>query len=293
MGTVAILGPGGVGGFLAAALARAGSAEVTVVARESTTEAIARDGLSVDSDRLGIFTARPDVVSSLDIPVDTLVIAVKATGLDEALQRVHAAPRMVVPLLNGVDHVTALRERFDQVIAAAIRIEADRPAPGVITQSGDAARIDLAGDDANAFAAAVRDAGVDAVTGGREPDVMWSKLARLCPLALTTSASDRLLGAVRSDPRWRSALENAIAETVAAGVAEGADINAPDALAELEAAPDDNGSSMQRDLRAGRAPELDAIAGAVIRAARRHDLPCPTVQWLAEQVAVRAARPVF
>jgi 2-dehydropantoate 2-reductase len=289
MQTVAILGPGGVGGLLAAALTRSGSAEVTVVARESTAEAIARDGLRVGSDRLGAFTARPTVVTALNTPVDTLVIAVKATGLDGALERVHAAPRQVVPLLNGVDHLAVLRERFDEVVAAAIRVEADRPAPGVITQNGDAVRIDLAGDHAAAFAAAVRDAGLDAVTGGREPDVMWSKLARLCPLALTTSASDRLLGSVRSDPRWRSALENAIAETVAAGVAEGADINAQDALNELDAAPDDNGSSMQRDLRAGRAPELDAIAGAVIRAARRHDLPCPTVQWLAEQVAVRAS----
>jgi 2-dehydropantoate 2-reductase len=44
---------------------------------------------------------------------------------------------------------------------------------------------------------------------------------------------------------------------------------------------------MQRDVRAGRAPELDAIAGAVLRAGARHELRCPTVQWLAEQVALR------
>ena len=47
---------------------------------------------------------------------------------------------------------------------------------------------------------------------------------------------------------------------------------------------------MQRDIAAGRPTELDAIAGAVLRAGQRHGLRCPTVQWLAERVAVREAR---
>jgi 2-dehydropantoate 2-reductase len=289
MDTIAILGAGGVGGFVAVALARAGAAEVTVIAREPTAQTIARDGLRLDSDRLGAFTAHPAVATALERPADALLIAVKATALEEALQRVRAAPRLVVPLLNGVDHLTVLRERFAGVVAATIRVEADRPAPGVIVQRGQEALIDLAGDEGAELATALRDAGLDAATGGLQADVMWSKLSRLCPLALTTSASDRTLGSVRCDPRWRSALENAIAETAAAGHAEGAAISAQDALRELERSPADNGSSMQRDLRAGRAPELDAIAGAVIRAAQRHDLPCPTVQWLAERVSLRAS----
>jgi 2-dehydropantoate 2-reductase len=48
---------------------------------------------------------------------------------------------------------------------------------------------------------------------------------------------------------------------------------------------------MQRDIAAGREPELDAIAGAVIRAAARHNLRCPTVRWLTGRVAGRAGIP--
>jgi 2-dehydropantoate 2-reductase len=118
---------------------------------------------------------------------------------------------------------------------------------------------------------------------------MWSKLARLCALALTTSASDRPIGYVRSDPRWRSALEGAIKETVAVANADGASLRAQDTLAELDAAHAELGSSMQRDIAAGRPTELDAIAGAVLRAGQRHGLRCPTVQWLAERVALRTA----
>ncbi len=50
--------------------------------------------------------------------------------------------------------------------------------------------------------------------------------------------------------------------------AEGASIDAADPLGELSAAHATLGSSMQRDIAAGRAPELDAIPGAVLRAAR-------------------------
>jgi 2-dehydropantoate 2-reductase len=136
-------------------------------------------------------------------------------------------------------------------------------------------------------AARLERAGISVRIGASEADVMWSKLARLCPLALTTSASGRPIGFVRSDPRWRSALEGAINETVRVATAEGAQLDPADTLAELDAAHAELGSSMQRDIAAGREPEIDAIAGAVLRAGARHGLRCPTIHWLADQVASR------
>jgi 2-dehydropantoate 2-reductase len=285
---IAVLGPGGVGGFVAAALARAGASEVTVVARAQTADELRRTGLAVDSRVLGPFTASPDVVTELRDAPDVLIVATKANGLADALMRIRAEPALVVPLLNGVDHLAVLRERFgsERVPAAVIRIESDRPQPGVIVQTSPAARIDLSGSDGPA-AELLRGAGFDVRTGGAEADVMWSKLARLCALALTTTASDRPIGFVRSDPRWRSALENAVAETVRVAVAEGARLDPADTLAELDGAHPELGSSMQRDVDAGREPELDAIAGAVLRAGERHGLRCPTVGWLAGRVAER------
>ncbi|HZE03896.1 MAG TPA: ketopantoate reductase C-terminal domain-containing protein, partial [Solirubrobacteraceae bacterium] len=208
------------------------------------------------------------------------------------LQRIRAAPGLVVPLLNGLDHLALLRERFgpDRVIAAVIRIDSDRPAPGEIVQASPSCRIDMAASspelraEAEQVAGLLKSAGIPVRIGDSEATVMWSKLARLCPLALTTSASGRRIGFVRSDPRWRSALEGAINETVRVANADGAGLNAADTLAELERAHAELGSSMQRDLAAGREPELDAIAGAVVRGGARHGLRCPTVEWLADRV---------
>jgi 2-dehydropantoate 2-reductase len=295
MTTVAVLGAGGVGGFVAAALERAG-ADVRVVARPKTAAVLQDAGLTVSSRALGgDFTAHPACVTELTEPVDVLVVATKATGLGDAIERIRSVPAVVVPLLNGIEHLEALRARFgaQRVPAAVIRIESDRPEAGVIRQTSPSARIDLAGTQPalEELALLLRDAGLEVRLGDSEARVMWSKLARLCALALTTSASDRPIGYVRSDPRWRSALEGAVNETVAVANAEGAGLAAADTLAELDGAHAELGSSMQRDIAAGRPTELDAIAGAVVRAGQRHGLRCPTVQWLAERVAVRAARP--
>ena len=56
--SVAVLGSGGVGGFVAAALSRA-DADVTVVARPETAARLSADGLFVTSRLLGEFTAHP------------------------------------------------------------------------------------------------------------------------------------------------------------------------------------------------------------------------------------------
>ncbi len=294
MRTVAVLGAGGVGGFVAAALNRAGT-DAIVIAREQTAALLRDDGLTVTSSVLGDFTANPRVASELTDEVDALLVATKATSLGPALERIRADPRLVVPLLNGLDHLAQLRTRFgDRVAAGVIRIESDRPAPGVIVQTSPGCRVDMATADASlrpaleALATTLRQTGLEARIGDSEGQVMWSKLARLCPLALTTSASDRPIGFVRSDPRWRSALEGAIEETVAVANADGAALAPAATLAELDAAHAELGSSMRRDIAAGRETELDAIAGAVLRAGRRHERRCPTVQWLTERVAIRA-----
>jgi 2-dehydropantoate 2-reductase len=293
MTSVAVLGAGGVGGFVAAALARS-CGDVTVVARPDTAVVLRESGFTVTSRALAAdFTARPCVATELDDRVDVLFVATKATGLDDALTRVRVGPQLVVPLLNGLEHLGVLRERFgaERVAAAVIRIESDRPSPGVIVQTSPGARVDMAGAATPLHEAAtvLRGAGIEARIGDTEAQVMWSKLARLCALALTTSASDRPIGYVRSDPRWRSALEGAVNETVAVANADGASLRAQDTIDELDAAHADLGSSMQRDIAAGRPTELDAIAGAVLRAGQRKGLRCPTVQWLAERVALRTA----
>ena len=291
-----MLGPGGVGGFLAAALAHAGD-DVTVVGREPTVAAIGDRGIHVTSALLGEFTARPAAMPELSDDVDVLFVAAKATGLDAALSRIRSQPALVVPLLNGLDHMQRLRERFATVAAGTIRIESDRPEPGVIVQTSPGVRVELASADPRTrpalerLAGTLEAAGVPALVGPGEAQILWSKLVRLTALACTTSASDQPIGFIRTDPEWRRALEACVQEAAAVANADGAQLDPAGPLGELEAAHAELGSSMRRDIAAGREPELDAIAGSVLRAGRRHGIECPTIERLSAQIAARAGIP--
>jgi 2-dehydropantoate 2-reductase len=292
---VAVLGPGGVGGLIAGVLDRDGTDGV-VVARESTAEAIERDGVRLQSVTFGEYTARPRAVAELQEPVDALIVATKASGLAPALERIAAEPGVVLPLLNGLDHLALLRARFPagSVLAGSIRVEADRPAPGVVVHTSPFLLVSMASAEPaarpamQALADTLSHAGVPVKVQDSEADVMWSKLVRLNALACTTSAYDVLLGEIRSTPKLRADLEGAISEACAVAQAEGAkDIDPARAIAELEAAHATLGSSMQRDIAAGREPELDAIPGSVLRAGARHGIPCPTIERLVATLTAR------
>jgi 2-dehydropantoate 2-reductase len=297
---VAVLGPGGVGGLLAGALHRAGT-EVVIVAREQTARTISARGLHVRSVSLGEWVAHPPAVQLLEQPVDVLIVATKASGLEPALERIAVEPTLVLPLLNGLDHLQVLRERFaaGSVLAGSIRVEADRPEAGVVVHTSPFLVVQMASSERGArggmeqLARALTDAGVSAGVLDSEAQVMWSKLVRLNALACTTSAYDKLLGEIRSTPALRADLEGAIEEACAVGRAEGAqDVDAATAIAELDRAHETLGSSMQRDIAAGRSPELDAIPGSVLRAAARHGLRCPTIERLVAMIAERAGTPL-
>jgi 2-dehydropantoate 2-reductase len=295
--SIAVLGPGGVGGLLAAALARAG-VDVTVVARESTAELIAREGIAVASTVLGEFAARPAAVARLSEPVDALVVATKAAALEQALARVDpSTPALVVPLLNGFDHMALLRERFGgRVVAGTIRVQADRlPGPPTrVVQGGRFLFVELASDDPAlrpalaALAAQMTAAGIENRVREDEARILWGKLVRLNTLACMTAAYDVPFGAIRSDPARWAELEACVREGAAVARAEGAEIDPVVVFGEFDVIHDGFGTSMQRDVAAGREPELDAIAGAVLRAGARHGIACPTIARLAERVAERA-----
>jgi 2-dehydropantoate 2-reductase len=288
---IAVLGPGGVGAFLGAALARAGE-DVVLIAREETAAAIEREGLTVDSARLGAFIANPSTATSLSRPADALIVATKAKDLEAGLERIHHEPALVVPLLNGLDHLETLRDRFGpRAVAGSIRIESYRTATTHVRQTSHFLRVDLATENARmipaveAFAATLDGAGIPARVLASEAQAMWGKLVRLNALALMTSAYGQPLGPIRSTPELRDELRTCLAEAAAVAQADGADVKPARVMGELDDAHDTLGSSMQRDIAAGVEPELDAIAGSVLRAAERHGLSCPTIERLAGAVA--------
>lgn len=267
--TTAVLGPGAVGGALGVRLARAGE-RVICVARPETAAVITTEGLTLVTDD-GERVERLEATEQLAEPVDLLLVTVKAYGLEDGISRIGAEPAVVLPLLNGLEHMDVLRARFGNVLAATIgRFEGYRESATRIVQQTPGL-VNVATDEAPAQ---LDRAGIATRTWGSEKDVLWEKLARQGPIAVLTSTTGKTVGELRSDPRLRLALEEAC--TVAE--ADGASTTFAEQWRIIETLPDWARSSTARDVASGQPSELDAIGGAVVRAGQRLGVPTPTLE---------------
>ncbi|GCB49806.1 ketopantoate reductase family protein [Streptomyces sp. NL15-2K] len=289
--TVAVLGPGGTGGLLAALLSRAGH-RVICLAGEKTAQTLRTDGIRVHSGQFGDFTARVEADTTLREPVDACLVAVKHTSLDAALDRLPPEPLgdgLVVPLLNGVEHPATLRAcyRPDRVAPAVIRVESTRVAPGVIEHGSPFTEVDLTGDEVpkerlDALAQALTAAGPTTRVLADESAALWAKMSFLAPFALLTTRHGLPLGEVRT--HHREELTALVEETAAVSAACGGPADPAQALARYDAFPPQMKSSMQRDAEAGRPLELDAIGGALLRAAERHGVDVPVTERVVREL---------
>jgi len=287
----AILGVGGVGGLIGACLARSDES-VTVVVRPQALAQYPAD-LQLES-AFGNFSVPVGRAAEVP-PADVLWIAVKATQLDAALSAFTKpeSVKAIVPLLNGIDHLAVLRDRYGagRVIAATIAVETERVAPGHIVHRTPFARLNVSSAGRSLLGATVDEfqkMGFECRFIDDEPTLMWSKIVFLAPFALTTTAADRTTGAVIADGEWRQQLEACVREACAVAVAEGAKVDADAIIAAMLKMPPNMRSSMQKDVERGNAPELDAIAGPILRGGQRRGIDVPTTKELVAAVERRA-----
>jgi 2-dehydropantoate 2-reductase len=230
----------------------------------------------------------------LDRPVDVLWVTVKATQLESALTV--ASPdavgdALVVPLLNGIDHVEVLRRFYGScVVAASIAVEAERVEPGHVVQPQPFAIVSVApAPGVEPLVEELKAAGFSASIGESEAQVLWSKLATLAPLALGTSSAQGPIGAVREQPELWDLVRACATETSAVAATEGVRLDAGRIHQILGGIPPEFRSSMQKDLAVGRPPELEAIAGPITDRGARRGIPTPATEELRRRVAARTA----
>jgi 2-dehydropantoate 2-reductase len=291
---VAVLGPGGVGGLVAAVLARRGD-QVTCLAPPATAAELAANGLELRSPALGDVKVAVAAASRLDHPVDVCFVTVKAGQLAAAVEAVPPetlGDGLVVPLLNGIDHVAWLRERYppDQVVAGTIRVESTRVGPSVIEHASPFAVVELAAGKAprsrvEELGARLAETGLDVTVRDDEAATLWSKLAVLAPIALVTTWTAAPYGEARAG--HRDELVAVVGEIVEAAAADGVELDEAAIVGLLEKIPDGMRSSMQKDAAAGRPIELDAIGGTILRAADRAGSDAPVTARLVADLRER------
>ena len=286
----AILGAGGVGGLIGASLARLGDSVTVVVRRESL--ASYPDQLKLESP-FGNFQV-PVERSEEVPPADVVWLAVKATQLEEALA-LFTNPHSVtaiVPLLNGIDHLALLRKRYggECVIAATIAVESERVAPGHILHRSSFARLNLSSAGKSLLASTLEQfqkIGFECRFIDDEPTLMWSKAVFLAPMALATTAFDQPIGGVMGNAEWKGRWEACVHEACAVATVEGAKVDPNAVFSGMSRMPHGMRSSMQKDVEQGNTPELDAIAGPILRGGVSHGFDVKTTKSLVDMVESR------
>jgi 2-dehydropantoate 2-reductase len=288
----AILGAGGVGGTIGACLAHSGAAVTMVVRAESIPTYPEQIQLESPFGNFEVAVAHAAEVPACDV----LWITVKATQLDAALKAVTnpASVGAIVPLLNGIDHLALLRARYgnQRVIAATIAGEMERVAPGHFVHRTPFLHLNVSSAGRELLGNTLD--GLQKIGFGcrfidDEPTLMWSKLIFLAAFALSTTASDKTTGEVLADPEWRQLGLSCLREASAVAIAEGAKIDVEAVIAGVLKMPGNMRSSMQKDVEHGNPPELDAIAGPILRGAKRHGIPVPATEKLAAAVERRSS----
>jgi 2-dehydropantoate 2-reductase len=287
----AVLGAGGVGGLIAGSLVRCG-APVTLVVRRETLAGYPRR-LLLESP-LGNYQAKVSTASEVP-PADVLWLTVKATELESALPAITNPDSVgtIVPLLNGIDHLALLRSKYgkEKVVAATIAVESERVAPGHIIHRSPFARLNVSSAGRpllEGTMAQLQKLGFECRFIDHEPTLLWTKLVFLAAFALTSTAADMTTDEMLADPKWRQLGLSCIREGCAVGAAEGAKLDLQAVVASaMKMGSIRMRSSMQKDVEQGKAPELDAIAGPILRGARRHGIAVPATKELVAGVENR------
>lgn len=290
----AILGVGGVGGVLGTFLAHLGDTVTAVVRPESL--ATYPEQFHLQS-TFGNFDV--PIVRAATVPqCDALWITVKATQLDTALEAITNSDSVgaIIPLLNGIDHLSVLRARYgkDRVIAATIAGEMERIAPGRFVHATPFLRLNVS-SAGRALLGPTLDklpkVGIECRFIDDEATLMWSKLGFLAPIALATTAFDQPVGGVLDDSEHKNLWESCVREACSVAAAEGAKVDANAVFTGISKMPAGMRSSMQKDVEQGNPPELDAIAGPILRRGNAHGIEVTSTQHLADLVAARRVSP--
>lgn len=271
---VAVVGPGAVGGSIAAWLCQRPDLDVELWARTPI------DALTVETPD-GTLRVAPRVITSPAdaAPVDWVLLATKAHDVDGAagwLATTGAAP--IAVLQNGVEHVERLAPYCDvtRVVPVVVDCAAQRLDASTIRQRRHARLIVAEGEHGRGLAALFVGTPVEVATTDDLRSAAWKKLC--FNIGGTVCALTGQPAGITQREDIAELLRGLVAECVAVGRAEGAILedDLPQRIVEgHRRAPIDAVNSMLADRLAGRRTEVDARNGAVVRRGRAHGVATP------------------
>lgn len=297
---VAVIGAGALGSAIALGLAEAGC-DVTLTARGARLEWLRAHpveleaGSTVKAVPVPVCTAQ-----ALTRPVDVAFLCIKAGDLEAAAGELapHIAPGgAVVTLQNGVEAPLQAVHYLPGAAVLAGRVHGFFEMAGQrVRHVGVPPSVVLGGIDeaseavVGAVGQLLRQAGFACEISANVMHDLWEKLMLAASLGGAAAVLGVPAGQVCRVAGGDALLSEALHEVARVGSACGAALGPADAdrmLALIRQFPEDATTSLQRDLAAGRPSEYEAVVGAVLRSARKMQVPVPVFTRLDSELRAR------
>ena len=304
---IAVIGSGGVGGYIGGRLAQAGH-EVAFLARGAHLEALRSNGLRVkstdgDFDIASVTaTDQPDQLGSADLFLFT-VKTYDTETVAASLKPLLRPGATVLTLQNGIDNHEIIDRVLGEGVALAgtIRIETSISEPGVIahTSKGAITRFGEIGSGGSQSArvetlrAAFAEVNLNVAVPEDMRAELWDKFLFIVPFSGLTTLTRAPIGEILASPDLTATLLQLLSEAGAVAKAEGVDFGADVAekrLGWMRRLHPEFKSSMQRDLERGKPLEIDALAGALTRLGAKHGIPTPVTSCVHAVLALEDRR---
>jgi len=276
MANIAIVGVGAIGSVVAALLEKTGRHEVTLCVRRPLPELTVEYG-----NERHLVKARRIVSPEEASPVEWVLVATKAYDVPGAaawLPRLCAGGASVAVLQNGIEH----RERFapyvaaERIVPVVVDAPVERSSPARVRQR---AVMKLRAPDEPLGREFIALFAGSATEGENPADFLTAVWRKLCinSVGIVPALVLRPAGVLRGEAIGEIALA-LVRECIAVGRAEGAQIEdgfADRVLQNYRSGPADSINSLHADRIAGRATEVDARNGVIVRLGRKHGIPTP------------------
>ena len=295
-----VIGAGGTGGSIGAYMTEAGK-DVTLIARGEHLKQMQEHGLKMETTKRGNYTVNPIRATDMehyDEKPDIIFVCVKGYSLEETIpfiRRIAKENTIVIPILNIYGTGGRMQEKLPDLLVTdgCTYIAGEIKEPGTILMRGDIFRIVYGVRDPQELrpelfevARDLKDSGIDGVLSDNIRRDALQKFAYVSPMAACGLYFHVFAGEVQKTGEPRDTFVKLMKEIDALATAMDVpflvDIVTTN-LQILDTLNPEAGTSMQRDVYAGKASEIDGLIYEVVRMGQRYGVPTPTYEMVAEK----------
>jgi|LGOV01.1.fsa_nt_gb 2-dehydropantoate 2-reductase len=274
---IAIIGAGGVGGYIGAKLIKSGYLDVTIIARGKHLEAIKQNGLTIlDEDKkftINTYHITDDITQNE--PYDFVIVTTKSYDIIEALEKVKSSitnKTILMTTANGVGYKEKIKKHFPQnpICEACIYILSNITKPGTIKKYGGVFQLFIGSDEVapkklEEIYHIFNKADLKTKISQDIKLQCWRKYLFISAFATMTSFYNASMGEVVKE--HESELRDVLSEIIALANKKGINLsskNLEDSISQAKSKiPYNATTSMLLDFRNKHKSEIDALTGYV------------------------------